>query len=86
MARTADDLDTVPGFFEAAARRTVLVGGAKVALVVGPILTAINQGDVIMAGQAPDFLKVALTFMVPFCVSVYSAARFSRIAARAAAQ
>ncbi len=85
MAQAVDDSNGVPGFFETAAQRTILVGGVKVALVVGPILCAINQGDVILAGSAPDFLKLGLTFMVPFCVSVYSATRFSRNAARAAA-
>ncbi len=34
-------------------------------LIVGTILTIINQGDVILAGQTPDLLKVGLTCLVP---------------------
>lgn len=42
-----------------------------IALVVGLILTTINQGDVILSGEATTFtwVKVALDFVVPFVVS-----------------
>lgn len=43
------------------------------ALIVGPILTAINQGDAILAGSGVAWGKAALTFLVPFCVSTISA-------------
>ncbi len=39
------------------------------ALVVGTILTAINYGDIILAGVAPPALKVALTY----CVTTWGA-------------
>lgn len=44
---------------------------ARIALVVGVILTAINQGDVILGGDATAAtgLKAALNFCVPFVVS-----------------
>jgi hypothetical protein len=47
-------------------RRTV-----RIALVVGVILTAINQLDVILSGTATAFtwVKCALNFVVPFVVS-----------------
>ena len=47
-------------------RRTV-----PVALVIGLVLTAINQGDVILAGDAGrgTLIKLCLNFVVPFCVS-----------------
>jgi hypothetical protein len=47
-------------------RRTVVI-----ALVVGTILTAINQADVIIGGDASTatWIKVALNFCVPFVVS-----------------
>lgn len=47
-------------------RRTV-----PLALVVGTILTAINQLDVILAGDATTatWLKSGLNFVVPFVVS-----------------
>lgn len=44
-----------------------------IALVVGTILFFINQLDVVLAGRATPtvWLKVALTYLVPFCVSNY---------------
>lgn len=44
-----------------------------VTVIVGTILTAINQGDVILAGQMPVIWKTVLTYMVPFCVATYGA-------------
>jgi hypothetical protein len=42
-----------------------------IAIVVGAVLTAINQGDVIAAGDATAVtgVKIALNFVVPFIVS-----------------
>lgn len=47
-------------------RRTVVI-----ALVVGTILTLINQADVIIAGDASaaTWIKATLNFCVPFVVS-----------------
>jgi hypothetical protein len=47
-------------------RRTV-----RIALVVGVVLTTINQGDVIVSSDATatTWLKCALNFVVPFIVS-----------------
>jgi hypothetical protein len=47
-------------------RRTV-----KIALVVGVVLTAINEGDVFASGDATAVtgVKVGLNFVVPFIVS-----------------
>ncbi|MEM7016866.1 MAG: nitrate/nitrite transporter NrtS, partial [Pseudomonadota bacterium] len=44
-------------------------------LVVGTVLNLINQGDVILMGQwdGIHWGKLLLTYLVPFCVSVYSA-------------
>jgi hypothetical protein len=45
------------------------------ALVVGTILTAINQGTFIVAGTLPANLawKVPLTYLVPFLVTTWGA-------------
>ena len=43
------------------------------ALVVGTILTTINHGDVILAGNPPYFLKIILTYCVPYCVTTWGA-------------
>ena len=42
-----------------------------IALVVGTVLFAINQLDVVLRGDATVviWLKVGLTYVVPFCVS-----------------
>jgi hypothetical protein len=47
-------------------RKTVLI-----ALVVGTVLFAINQLDVVVRGEATTavWVKSAVTYLVPFCVS-----------------
>ena len=55
----------------------------KVALVVGTVLTLINQGDVILAGDVPNLTKTVLTFIVPYCVATYGAVTAKRAAWRA---
>ena len=47
-----------------------------VAAIVGTILNLINQGDRLIAGQALDFTKLALTYLVPYFVSTYGAVSF----------
>lgn len=43
------------------------------ALVVGTILTTINHGDMILAGEWPPAIKVILTYCVPYCVTTWGA-------------
>ena len=47
-----------------------------IALVVGSILNLINQGDRLFAGRPLDFVKLALTYCVPYFVSTYGAVSF----------
>ena len=51
-----------------------------VALVVGTVLTFLNQGDVIFAGTWKNALywKIPLTYCVPFCVATFGALTNSR--------
>ena len=51
-----------------------------VAVVVGTILTFLNQGDIIFAGdwKAALYWKIPLTYCVPFCVATYGALSNSR--------
>lgn len=58
-------------------RRETVVRALKVAAVVGPILTAINQYDVLLSLDFSPrlLLKIALTFLVPYSVSSFSSAR-----------
>ena len=57
-----------------ACRWSVIRRGLKFAVVVGTVLIGINYGDAILSGELArfDYLKMALTVMVPFVVSVLS--------------
>ncbi len=46
---------------------------AAMALTAGTVLFVINQFDVVISGRATPllWLKVGLTYLVPFCVSNY---------------
>jgi len=63
-----------PSWLELASRRDVVSRAFKVASIVGVILIALNQGDLILAGAiAPSVaLKIVLTPLVPYLVSTYS--------------
>lgn len=54
----------------------------KVAFVVGSLLTLINQGPTLYSEQPTSrhYLQIALTYLVPYLVSSYSAvcARFDK--------
>ena len=45
--------------------------GSRVALVVGTILTLVNQGSVILGGDASavTWIRVAVNYLVPFVVA-----------------
>jgi hypothetical protein len=49
-------------------------------LVVGTVLTALNQGDILLSGQWSNALywKIPLTYCVPFVVATYGALTNSR--------
>jgi hypothetical protein len=53
-----------------------------IALIVGTVLTAINQGDLVLGGRWDPALawKIPLTFLVPFVVATSGALGESRIA------
>jgi len=57
-----------------AVRRDVVLRGLKVGGIVGTILVAINQGDLLLAGTVPAeaLWKILLTYCVPYCVSTYA--------------
>lgn len=46
----------------------------SIALLVGSILTFVNQSDAILAQQFPIWWKAIITYCVPFVVSSYSQA------------
>ena len=63
---------------------TVLCYAAAVyvALVVGTVLTIINQGDVLLTGEITPLVmaKIFLTYLVPYSVSTFSALSANRVA------
>lgn len=58
-----------------ACKRPIVIAAIKVALVVGTILNLINQGGRLMEGLSLSWFHVGLNYLVPYCVSSYSAAR-----------
>ncbi len=55
--------------------RPLMVRSLTIALIVGTILTAINQGNIILGGDFPAVLawKIPLTYAVPYCVATCGA-------------
>ena len=47
-----------------------------VALIVGTVLNLINQGDALYSAAAINWLKVVLTYFVPYAVSTYGAVSY----------
>jgi hypothetical protein len=65
-------------------QRKHLRSTVRIALAVGTILTLINQGDVIIRGDATaiTWIKVALNYCVPFIVSNLGLLAGKRVEAR----
>jgi hypothetical protein len=65
---------TRPNWLQIAMRRDIYTRSFKVAVVVGSILTMINNGDLLLQGIVTSSMgwKIPLTFFVPFCVSTYA--------------
>ncbi|MCZ6663785.1 MAG: nitrate/nitrite transporter NrtS [Gammaproteobacteria bacterium] len=57
-----------------ARRRDIVTRSIKVAMIVGTILIAINYGDRLIIGAIlpNEWMKMMLTFCVPYCVSTYA--------------
>jgi hypothetical protein len=63
-------------FLAVAFARDVMGTAAKVALLVGTILALINYGDRIFLHydmHPLDRVKIAVTYLVPYCVATYGA-------------
>jgi hypothetical protein len=59
----------------AALQRRILRASLRTAAVVGILLNLVNQGDAIWGDAALSAGHCLMNFLVPFCVSSYSAAR-----------
>jgi len=51
---------------------------AQVSLVVGSVLNAVNQGPELFQHGRVSWPRVAMNYVVPWCVSAFSAARQAR--------
>lgn len=60
----------------------IALSALRVALVVGTVLNAINQGGAILAGNDIAWFHLLLNYLVPYCVASYSAARNQMIGSR----
>lgn len=60
--------------FKLAFRSDIVARGIKVGVLVGSILTLINYGDVLLAGEFYPAMwwKIPLTYVVPYCVATYA--------------
>lgn len=63
-------------WFRRATEPSVLTRAVVTCLIVGSVLVAINHGDAIARGElgADRLLRIGLTFLVPFLVSMASSA------------
>ena len=67
-------------FFDAAFEKRIVTTSAKVALFVGTVLGLINYGDRIFVHgdmRPADWVKLAVTYCVPYCVATYGAAKYA---------
>jgi hypothetical protein len=65
----------ISAILQTACRRSIVRAAINVAIVVGTILNLINQGGRLLEGLPLSWFHVGLNYLVPFCVSSYSAAR-----------
>ena len=67
-------------FLTIATEKGTVATSARVALFVGSVLALINYGDRIFLRsdmRAVDWIKLAVTYCVPYCVATYGAARYA---------
>jgi hypothetical protein len=73
-------IDRSRSWISAASDRMILRRSVVTCLIVGAILTVINQGDRLLRGDfdAVMALRIGLTFLVPFVVATVSGAAVIR--------
>jgi hypothetical protein len=69
--------DSQSTFLELAISSKVVRSAVKVSIIVGTILALINHGGSIfrLALSTENLFQIALTYLVPYCVSTYSSVR-----------
>ena len=67
-------------FFAVVSERDTIATSTKAALFVGSIIALINYGDRIFLHDdmsALDWIKIAVTYCVPYCVATYGAVKYA---------
>lgn len=65
-------------FLSIALRPAIMFTALKVSAVVGSILNIINQWSGIVGDAPISWVHVVMNYVVPYCVSTYSAARVAQ--------
>ncbi|MCG9752225.1 nitrate/nitrite transporter NrtS [Vibrio brasiliensis] len=67
-------IDSIKRYCRYAYRHGIFHRSIKVSVVVGSVLMLINHGDklVLQSFETTDYLKIGLTYLVPFCVSTHA--------------
>ena len=68
-----------PDFFQLAFGDGTPKKALMTAILVGTILTLINNGDFILRGESINYLKIILTYCVPYCVTTWGAIHGKRV-------
>lgn len=74
-AMPSDQFPRGPGLLRLMLEPRIVWSALKVSLVVGTVLNVINNGEQFWMHRPVNLWQAALNFVVPFCVSSYSAAR-----------
>ena len=64
-----------PSFTSLLLSRRIAWPAAKVSIVVGSVLNLVNNGPLLWSHQPVGLWQLAMNYLIPFCVSSYSAAR-----------
>ena len=72
---TGQAAEVIKCFFCALRHRPMVRRSMAAAVVVGTVLTLLNQGDTLVSGNLSNalFWKIPLTYCVPFIVATYGA-------------
>ena len=74
--RWRDNVRTIRRACHLALSNGVPIRSLWIAAVVGTVLNVINQGDALLGAASINWLKVILTYMVPYCVCTYGVVSF----------
>ena len=74
-ANAKEGNEIIKCLFDALQHPPLVRRSLTIALVVGSLLTLLNQGDILLAGNWYNDLywKIPLTYCVPFCVATFGA-------------